>query len=48
MGCGVTRPGTVLDAADGPLADEPHRLLGLPAGAIQETLDRLATSKHAP
>ena len=37
----VTPPDTILDAAKGPLADQPHRLLGLPAGAIQETLDRL-------
>jgi len=37
----VTPPDGTLNATDGPLADQPHRLLALPAGAVQGSLDRI-------
>lgn len=39
----VTPPDVRLTASDGPLADQPQRLISLPSGAVQDALDRLAT-----
>ena len=44
----VTAPGTRLDAADGPLADQSQRLAGLPADSVQEALDAFAASPGNP
>jgi uncharacterized protein (DUF58 family) len=40
----ITTPGNPLDASAGALADQPQRLVGLPAGSIQPALDRLAAA----
>lgn len=37
----VTAADTRLEAAPGPLADQPWRLLGLPAGSVQQALDQI-------
>jgi uncharacterized protein (DUF58 family) len=43
----VTRPDVKLDPADGPLADQPRRLVSLPVGSIQEIFDHMAAERSA-
>jgi uncharacterized protein (DUF58 family) len=41
----VTPPDATLSATDGPLADQPQRLVALPSGTVQGALDQLAMAR---